>query len=537
MKIINQLKDTFRNVSNWFTRHFGPDRLSILPRKIQTDKEAKKMLRDLRKFFYFSSISNISITGGITSGKKSFIKTFENTRYFPIGKFIHIDIRHFVEEREQTQNLLSFQTDLDRYIDNCITSRAQAGDLPGLNDRLIRGPERLYRKPLIAIMVAFLMGWLLSTMNQWSDLFVGVFPETLNEQTIQLCINICCVATFIMCCISIINSAVALWPLRWINKVKAASKTSTVEFTLGTDTNQSEYTQIIIYALCKMRWQIAHTVVFENLETLGEEDFQKAISHLCSLNHKINEHGNTWKLWDISIYRRPIRFFYIYRDDLVQLKTDKPLFEKEYRMLPNVTVDNVFYELKSMFETEASKGVAIPLDKLFPVDPNYMAHVSKYLVNRRLLNKVVHGYINEYEDFISRTTPSESDLRKLLSFVIYGLFFPKDRAKFAYRTSFLFTDGNNKEDIDPQYGDLFEYLISSSCPEVYRINYLCMRFVGLCPSLLEEHIRNYKQSYENGDYKTAQIFIEKAICCQPDDAQLHTVREELLLLQSNLLTK
>lgn len=536
MKTIKQLKNAFRSISCWFDQHFGLDRLTVLPRKINANSGEKKMLMDLRKLYCFSLKSNIAVTGGETSGKKSFVKTFETTRWFPVGKFLHIDIIHFAEQCGNTKDYGSLQTALDTYIEHYIISRARAGELPGLNDRLVRGPERIYRKPLIAFMVAFLMRKLLYTKDQWIDCIIYFLPKTWESQAIDLAIRACCVMIMIACCISIIKSVVALWPPRWITKIKATAKVSKLEVSLDADINRSEYCQNIIYALYKMRWQIGHTVVFENLEAVGEEVFPKIVSHLCSLNKRINEYGKSWKLWDITPFRRPIRFFYIYRDDLVQLKMNKPFFDKTFRILPNVTVDNVFYELKKFFEIEVSKGAVIPIEKLFPFDPNYIAHVSKHLVNRRLLNEIVRDYIYEYEDFVSRTntTPSENDIHRLFSFVIYGLFFPKDRAKFASQTSILFTNESNKEDIDPQYSDLFEYLISDSCPGAYRINYLCMRFVGLCPDLLEEHIRFYKQAYEKKDYQTALIFIEKAICCQPENAQLNAAREEILQQQTNL---
>lgn len=536
MKGIKQLKNAFRSISYWFDQHFGPDRLTALPRRFNANSSVKKKLVDLRKLYCFSLKSNIAVTGGEAYGKKSFVNNFERSRWFPIGKFLHIDICHFAEQYGGTKDYGSLQIALNAYIEDYISSRAQAGELPGLNHRSVRGPEGIYRKPLVALMVAILMGSLLYTRNQWIDYLIYFLPETWGFQAIYLTIMVCCVAVMIVCVNSIIKSAVALWPPRWITNIKATSKIAELEVALGADINRNEYCKDIIYELYKMRWQIGHTVVFENLEVLGEEVFPRIILHLFGLNKKVNEYVKTWKLWDITPFRRPIRFIYIYRDDLVQLKMKKPIFDKTYRILPDVTVDNVFYKLEKIFEIEVSKGADVPIDKLFPFDPNYIAHVSKHLVNRRLLNEIVRDYIYEYEDFVSRTniTPSENDIHRLFSFVVYGLFFPKDRAKFASQTSILFADKSNKEDIDPQYSDLFEYLISTSCPRAYRINYLCMRFVGLCPDLLEEHINFYKQAYERKDYQTALMFIEKAICCQPENEQLNAAREEILHLQINL---
>lgn len=247
--------------------------------------------------------------------------------------------------------------------------------------------------------------------------------------------------------------------------------------------------------------------------------------------------GGIWKLWSIRPFRIPIRFIYTYRNDVVQLKRGMYYFDKDLHIPPNVTVNNVFYELKATFQTEESKRVTkLYVEKLFPLDATYMVKLEPYLVSRRCLNEIVQNYIAQYENSISHaeTEPSANDLHKLFSFVVYGLFFPKDCAKFASRTSMVFSEKTDKRDIDPQYSSLFEYLTSSDCPEEYRIDFLCMRFVDFRPDLYNEHIQNYKEAYEKGDIKTALNYIEKARCCDPKNTELQKQWEELRKTGCNL---
>lgn len=311
MKIFSRFKNLFYNISCWFDRSFGPNRLSTLPRKIQFDHCTKKLLRDFRKLCYFSLQSNIAISGGESSGKKSFVRTIEKTRLLPVGKFLHIDIRQFIAEFDKSKDLHSLQNELDLYVENCIISRAKSGELPGINNRLVRGPERIFRRPLIAIMIAIITGGLLSTMTLWSDWLINLLPITFNEHAVRLAVLISSIVIIALYCLSTIKSTIALWPFRWINKIKASSKLTELEIAVGNNNNRTEYNQTIIYVLCRLRWQIGHTVVFENLEALGDEAFPKIIAHLCGLNKRVNDHGNAWKLWDISPLKRPIRFLYI----------------------------------------------------------------------------------------------------------------------------------------------------------------------------------------------------------------------------------
>lgn len=533
MKIVKHLKDAFRRFYCWVDYVFGPDRLTVQPRKIIANSVEKDMLNNLRKLYWFSQKTNIAVTGGKAVGKKSFIRTFEASRILPVGKFLRVDIRSFAEQYVGAKDTISLQSALDAYILDSIVSRAHQGELPGLNDRLIRGNEKIYRKPLVAIIMAVLMMVVFRAKNQLVAL-VNYLPETWNTQVISLVIDICCAITIIACFVSIIKSVVAFWPLRWL-KIKMTLKTTPLEVSIDDNICQTEDWKHIIYVLKKMRWKIGHTVVFTDLDALDEEAFSKTITHLSSLNRITNEHVKAWKLWEMAVIRRPIRFIYVYRNDLVQLGVDTPLFDDIFYIIPTVTTDNVFYELKRAFEKEVSKGATFPIDKLFPIDSNYEVNVSKYIVDRRILNMIVKRSIQTCRDFALRIqpeSPSENDIHGLFSFVLYGLFFPKDSGKFTDKTSIVFTKSSKREDIDPRYINLFEYLVSNRCPEAYRISDLCMRFVGLQPSLMEEYIRSYNSAYDKKDYQTALLFIEKAIRCQPDNELLIKKREKLLHLKS-----
>ena len=113
-------------------------------------------------------------------------------------------------------------------------------------------------------------------------------------------------------------------------------------------------------------------------------------------------------------------------------------------------------------------------------------------------------------------------------------FFPKDCAKFASHTSVVFSEKNDKQDIPTQYINLFEYLTSTTCPKTYRIDFLCMRFVDFRPNLYDDHIRNYEEAYKKGDYETAHKYIEKAICCYPENIELRNRWEALRKIENNL---
>ena len=532
MRIVKRLKDAFHRFSCWLDLNLGPDRLTLQPRRVNDDFTVNKRLHDLRKMYRFCLKTNIAVTGGKAVGKKSFIKTFEEKRFFPIGKFLRVDICTFVE---QCRDITSFRDFLDPFILKSIVTRAQQGELLGSTDDIVKGPMRIYRKPFVDIMIGVLMGVMLHTKDQWIDYVIYYLPAW-EPQGINLFIIISGIIIILWRFNSLVKWIVAFWPLVRLN-IKVALKRVPAEVSI-IDGGVSRYKtrNSIIYVLKRMRWRIGHTVVFENLDTLGEEVFPRVISHLRALNKDTNSHVKAWKFWDIAPFRRPIRFIYIYRNDVIQLGVDTPLFDDSIEIPPAVTADNAFSELKRLFERETLYGASFPIDELYPVAPKYETHVSRYIADRRILNMIVKRFIYVYDDFVLRLEPEKplaSDIQRLFSLVLFSLFFQKEYAKIINRTSIVLTGGSGGENIDPKYRGLFKYLISNDCPISFRVNYLCMRYINPRPGSAEEDYAFYEDAYKNGDYPEALVFIERAICCNPDNMEFIKKREEILRIISS----
>ena len=534
MKVIALFQNAFHSIFHWLDRHFGSDRLTTLPRKKPITNEEKNSLNYLRKLYIFSTKTNIAITGEKTCGKKGFVEKFEMNRWFRVGKFLHINVPVFMGDYGSHPNM---QIAFDEFIERYLLSHAHAGELPGETDRLVRGSVWLLKKPLYALLISFFAYFFLSKIEQWIDplinilqidLFLRTYQISWGIEEIKVILSLFCALIILLCWIIIINSLVKHWSSKYNSKLSANSRFIGVEASLESTPKRQDCNQTIIYLLYKMRWQIGHTVVFENLEEFGEESFCSMISHLCDLNERINKHSTTWKFWNVARLKRPIRFLYIYRNDVIQLKRDKFIFDDTILIAPLVRPSIVFHKLKEMLELEVSKGAGIPMNKLFPFEAEYEIQVSKYLINMRTLNKIARNYIDKYETFsrCKNVTPWEIDASKLFSFVLFDHFFSKECASFASQTLIDFSKETRR--IDPEDRELFEYLISSSCSEKYRIDYICKRYVGYL-DFQENYMIRYQQALSVNDYVTALAFIEEAICCKPEDEELRKTREELLL--------
>lgn len=108
---------------------------------------------------------------------------------------------------------------------------------------------------------------------------------------------------------------------------------------------------------------------------------------------------------------------------MVQPIIGNKIFDKVISIPPLVRPSMVFNRLREMMEIEASKGAVIPIEKLFPIDPNYEINVCEYLADMRVLNEIAQNYIDKYESFYQTDIPLwEDDVHKLLSYVLFGYF-------------------------------------------------------------------------------------------------------------------
>ena len=121
---INWVKLMYQRLSHWIDRNYGPDRLTFQPRIIKGKAADREMLNELKKLYRSHNKTNISITGGKSAGKKSFLKTFENGRLLSFRKFIHVDFLNFVDKYQKAANSNSLLTSLDLCLYDNIISRA-----------------------------------------------------------------------------------------------------------------------------------------------------------------------------------------------------------------------------------------------------------------------------------------------------------------------------------------------------------------------------------------------------------------------------
>ena len=233
--------------------------------------------------------------------------------------------------------------------------------------------------------------------------------------------------------------------------------------------------------------------------------------------------------------RKPVRFLYVCSEDLYNELMNKKIFE-DFILIPDrLTVDNVSSVLENMLRDLR----LIKSDEPFHFDAGYISHIGKWITNYSDLHEVVKRYSAVYKSFrinLGRNkAPIEDDFKRIFGFVLYGIFFPKDIQKFNSRTSLALTlkSGEDLSIIgNEEEQKLFLYL-TRECPEAYRVNYLCMRYVNFDPLLLNTHLADYENAVANADYTLALECIEKVICCDPENRTYHQMRD-LILVRSNI---
>lgn len=511
-QLINLLREMMSLIKIWYYDNCGADKIGLVPRTFVNDKIYRQLGKALEKAYRTSDVYNIAIIGNAACGKSSFIKTYEKRHTIPGGKYLYISMG-------DCQNNSSNEWTMDK-INDIFFSNLKA-----------RGFTNKMKKTFILIIAgvvtfAFYMLW--SYNEQW----ISLVPDQLKGK-IDGVLSLAFIASLCMTIIIVCFSCGEL-----LHKIKLANTKFTVpmletEIELREQIEEVRCTDDLIGILDRVKRRIGYTVVIENMNLLEENECISIIIKLKGLNRKLN--GRISGKSKLGSIRKPVRFLYVCSEDLYNELRNKKIFE-DFILIPDrLTVDNVSSVLENMLRDLR----LIKSDEPFHFDAGYISHIGKWITNYSDLHEVVKRYSAVYKSFrinLGRNkAPIEDDFKRIFGFVLYGIFFPKDIQKFNSRTSLALTlkSGEDLSIIgNEEEQKLFLYL-TRECPEAYRVNYLCMRYVNFDPLLLNTHLADYENAVANADYTLALECIEKVICCDPENRTYHQMRD-LILVRSNI---
>lgn len=524
VKLMSNIKQIIINCRACINNRIGHDELTLAARVFKKDLVYKVLIQQLEKAYRTKDVWNIAIIGEKGVGKTSFIKTFEASHTLPLCKYLYVSIANdYVTKKDDVA-----KESVEIHIIKQILARARQRDIPETAFKLI--PEKRKRPTLCIVLTVLIIGiWvLILNYEKWNILR---FIEKMSYAK-----DIMYILAIMFSCVDAIMVGFKIWNRFEMKSVKIGKNNFGTELGQREKLSLDDYLYEVIYVLKVMRWKIGHTVVIEDMGLLDDDECLRLFSKLKMLNKNLNNNILTYRFFNITGIARPIRFLYVFRNNISEKVYENKFFQ-ETIVVPNRVERHNFADIvNDLLQSEAKKrNFDIELVEHLRFDSEYLYNLAEHLSNYRDIYSVIKNFYSSWDVLSLRLKTNNrfiDDAKRLFSFTVYSYIFPLDRAKFGMQQC-LASSGKDRssfdscEIYDKAQRDLLWYLINE-CPEPYRINYLCKRFENINYAKADQYIEQMKAAMSCKNYEWALHCIELALCCKPYKADYYKWHSEIL---------
>ena len=388
-------------------------------------------------------IRNIAISGTYGAGKSSMIETYEKEH--SDKKFLHISLAHF-GEKEETEKFMekgvegakrvSAEAALEGKILNQLLHQIDPNDISQTDFRTKKDSSDSDKKEIIKLTwgtVLFVLCICFLHFNAaWCDMvsrfsipFLRIlFFGTVTREA-ELVVGI--IAVFLTA--NAIKRLITMQKDRRILK-KFSFKGNEIEiFSDSKDSYFDKYLNEVIYLF---EHADVDGTVFEDIDRY---DNKLIFEKLREINFLLNRRKEqTTGKEEKEDKPKPIRFFYLMRDEIFVSKDRVKFFDFIIPIVPTMNAANAYDILTKYFE---DAGLLSLFDKFF------LKNIALYIDDRRLLMNV----FNEFLIYHGKMGKVSSGLKneKLLAMILYKNLFPEDFGMIQSRQGYVYTLFDNAD--------------------------------------------------------------------------------------------
>lgn len=384
--------------------------------------------------FVFSSneIRNIALTGSYGSGKSSVIRSYENI-HKDNRTFIHISLARF-EEQGQTVSNPADQTKtvniLEGKIINQLLHQIREKDIPRAYIQLQDKTSWIQHLFIVLTALAIgLLGIYVSQFQKWSSTVVGL-DESLIKPLLLATTNpygrLIGIALLLILLGGGIFYILRTYPFRVLFKKFDLKGLVGIElFSAEEDTYFDKYLHNVLYLFDKAN---ADAIVFEDLDRYDVTLIFEKLREINDLAYSREKQG-------LRQGKKPLRFFYLIRDDVFTASDRSKFFDFIIPVVPYVDASNSCDQLLQRFKEAGLDGI---------FTKRFLQDISLYLSDMRLLTNIVNEYI-VYRGRLSNSGLSTKPDRQL-AMVIYKNLYPGDFDLLQKGRGYVFALFQNKKD-------------------------------------------------------------------------------------------
>lgn len=371
-------------------------------------------------------IKNVAISGAYSAGKSSVVETYEQTKAGT--KFLHISLAYF-DSADSSDGKVQPTPEKDVIKENVLEGKIlnqlihqiDAKKIPQTNFR-VKQPVSKKRTAFQAFSGLLLTASALFTLNFHSwETYVEKQPFLQS----WLSWTIAPVVPLISCGIMAILLTWFLYVIIQTQKNKNLFKRVSVQgneieiFAQSDDSYFDKYLNEVLYLFENSG---ADVIVFEDMDRYNA-------NHIFQRLREVNTLINSRRKWE---EKKPIRFFYLLRDDIFVSKDRTKFFDFIVPVVPILDGSNSYDQFIEHFKFGG-------IFDLF--DENFLQGISLYVDDMRILKNVY----NEFVIYNTRIGTTEQNANKLLALIVYKNLFPRDFSDLQLNKGFVFSLFNSKD--------------------------------------------------------------------------------------------
>ena len=391
--------------------------------KLTPDKDADISVYEEAIEFVFdnSDVTNIAISGAYGAGKSSVIESYEKKH--DDKNFLHISLAHFEPtERNESEDSVK-ETTLEGKILNQLIHQIPVDRIPQTNFRVKKDVGRR-NIIIITILLYVLLGSItfISMSNEiqnWVDaLCDGRLKSLLAIFTNDFTVFFAAIALAGSAFICIYNAVKVQKNKNLFHKVTVQGNTIEI-FENKDESYFDKYLNEVLYLFEQVE---ADVIVFEDMDRFNSNvifERLREVNNLVNV-HKYNKFKNKKRHKLINkIFRRkekqykPLRFFYLLRDDVFVTKDRTKFFDYIIPIVPVLDGTNSY----DQFIRHLKQG-----NILEKFDSTFLQRLALYIDDMRVLKNVY----NEFLVYMYRLNNTDLNWNKMLAIIVYKNIFPRD---------------------------------------------------------------------------------------------------------------
>ena len=375
----------------------------------------------LNFIFEHPELKNIGITGAYGAGKSSVIETYKAQK--PDLSFMHISLAYFEPtEGERRPPEKQGESVLEWKILNQLVQQIDPTAIPQTNFRIKRelSKKKIWWSSAMVLLLVVLSlfffhrgGW----VNFVNSVSSAILKTLLTPTTTPLAAILAGLIALGILYYFIYEGLQLQWNKNFLKGISV--KGNTIEmFQQDDESYFDKYLNEVVYLFEHAKKDV---IVFEDIDRYNSNQiFQR----LREINTLVNSRR---KQTD-----KPLRFFYLLRDDIFINKERTKFFDFLMPVVPVVDSSNSYDQFIAHFKDGN-------IYQLF--NEHFLQEVSLYIDDMRILKNVYNEFLI-YHEQISTT---EQDPNKLLAMIIYKNVFPRDFSQLQLNRGYVHALFDQKE--------------------------------------------------------------------------------------------